>query len=77
MAHGVVARPDAGTPQGGPMSPGLATGYLHYGLDLWCEQRAKRYRQGEAYLTRFVDDVVVAFQYKRDAEHFDRTLKIR
>jgi hypothetical protein len=33
--------------------------------------------QGEAYLTRFVDDCVVAFQSKRDAEHFDRTLKSR
>jgi RNA-directed DNA polymerase len=77
MAHGVVARPDAGTPQGGPISPCLANVYLHYVLDLWFEKRAKRYMQGEAYLTRFVDDFVVAFQYKRDAEHFDRKLKIR
>ena len=77
MEHGVVARPDAGTPQGGPISPCLANVYLHYVLDLWFEKRAKRYLQGEAYLTRFVDDFVVAFQYKRDAEHFDRKLKIR
>ena len=28
MEHGVVARPEAGTPQGGPISPGLANGYL-------------------------------------------------
>ena len=77
MAHGVVARPEAGTPQGGPISPCLANAYLHYVLDLWFEKRAKRYRQGEAYLTRFVDDFVVAFQYKRDAENFDRKLKIR
>ena len=41
-------------------------------LDLWLEKRAKKDLQGEAYLTRFVDDFVVAFQYKRDAEHFDR-----
>jgi len=77
MAHGVIARPDAGTPQGGPISPGLANVYLHYVLDLWFEKRAKKYMQGEAYLTRFVDDFVVAFQYKRDAENFDRKLKIR
>lgn len=76
-AHGVVARPDAGTPQGGPISPGLAKASLHDVLDVWFEKRAKRSRQGEAYLTRCVDDFVVAFQYKRDAEHFDRQRKIR
>jgi RNA-directed DNA polymerase len=77
MEHGVVARPDAGTPQGGPISPCLANAYLHYVLDVWFEKRAKKEMQGEAYLTRFVDDFVVAFQYKRDAERFDRILKVR
>jgi RNA-directed DNA polymerase len=75
MAHGVVARPEAGTPQGGPISPCLANVYLHYVLDLWFEKRAKREMQGEAYLTRFVDDFVVVFQYRQDAENFDRMLK--
>lgn len=77
MEHGVVARPEAGTPQGGPISPCLANVYLHYVIDLWFEKRAKRHMQGEAYLTRFVDDFVGAFQYKRDAENFDRKLRIR
>ena len=77
MEHGVVARPAAGTPQGGPISPCLANVYLHDVIDLWFEKRGKRAMQGEAYLTRFVDDFVVAFQYKQDAEDFDRTLKRR
>lgn len=77
MEQGVVARPEAGTPQGGPISPGLANVYLHYVIDLWFEKRAKREMQGEAYLTRFVDDFVVAFQYKQDADNFDRMLKSR
>jgi RNA-directed DNA polymerase len=77
MEHGGIARPEAGTPQGGPLSPCLANVYLHYVLDLWFVKRAKKAMQGEAYLTRFVDDFVVAFQYKRAAEHFDRTLTRR
>ena len=59
------------------ISPCLANAYLHYVLDLWFEKRAKKDMQGEAYLTRFVDDFVVAFQYKRDAERFDRSLTER
>ena len=59
------------------LSPCLANAYLHYVLDLWFEKRAKRAMQGAVYLTRFVDDFVVALQYKRDAERFDRTLTIR
>lgn len=59
MEHGVVARPEAGTPQGGPISPCLANVYLHYVIDLWFEKRAKRHMQGEAYLTRFVDGTPV------------------
>lgn len=77
MENGVVARPQSGTPQGGPISPILANVYLHYALDLWFEKRVRREMQGEAYLTRFVDDFVVAFQYKRDAEKFDRKLRMR
>jgi RNA-directed DNA polymerase len=77
MEHGVVARPAAGTPQGGPISPCLANVYLHYVIDLWFEKRVKKALQGEAYLTRFVDDFVVAFQYKQDAEDFDHMLRER
>ena len=62
---------------GSVISPCHANVYLHYVLDLWFEKRAKQDLQGEAYLTRFVDDFVVAFQYKRDAEDFDRTLTHR
>lgn len=46
-------------------------------LDLWFEKRFKRYCQGEVYLTRFADDYVACFQYKRDAERFERGLKGR
>jgi RNA-directed DNA polymerase len=77
MEHGGVARPEAGTPPGGPSSPGRANVYLHDVIDLWFEKRAKRERQGEAYRTRFVDDCVVACQDRQAAENFDRRLKSR
>lgn len=77
MMEGVVVRMHEGSPQGGPISPVLSNIYLHYILDLWFEKKFKRRCQGEAYLTRFADDCVVCFQYKRDAEHFDRDLTER
>lgn len=66
----LVVRSEEGSPQGGPISPILANVYLHYALDLWFERRFRKTCQGEAYLTRFADDFVACFQYKRDAEHF-------
>ncbi len=72
MVQGVKIRQDSGTPQGGPVSCVLSNVYLHYALDLWFERKFKKWCQGEAYLIRFVDDFVTCFQYKRDAERFDR-----
>jgi hypothetical protein len=77
MEHGVGARPAAGTPHGGPRSPGLANGSLPYGIDRWVAQRGNRARQGEASWTRFVDEWVVACPEKQDAADFARTLKRR
>jgi RNA-directed DNA polymerase len=77
MRDGVVVRSEEGTPQGGPISPLLANVYLHFVLDLWFEKRVRPFCQGEAYLTRFADDFVVCFQYKRDAESFHQKLGLR
>lgn len=74
MVNGVVVQHESGTPQGGPISCVLANIYLHYVLDLWFEKKFKKWCQGEAYLTRFVDDFVACFQYKRDAERLNRIL---
>lgn len=77
MQGGVVTRTEEGTPQGGPISPVLANVYLHFVLDLWFEKKFRPLCQGEAYLTRFADDFVASFQYKRDAEAFHRKLSMR
>jgi group II intron reverse transcriptase/maturase len=77
MINGVVTRNEEGVPQGGPISPILANIYLHYALDLWFAKKFKSYAQGEAYLIRFADDYVACFQYKRDAEKFERYSRYR
>lgn len=77
MFEGTVTYPKSGTPQGGPISCILSNLYLHYVLDLWFEKVFKRSIQGEAYITRFVDDFVCCFQNREDAETFDKALKAR
>ena len=50
---------------------------LYHTLDLWFEKKIRPACQGEAYLTRFADDFVVNFQYRRDAEEFHKNLTDR
>lgn len=71
---GQVIHPVMGTPQGGVVSPVLANIYLHYALDEWFEEVVKEHSEGDAYLGRYADDFVCAFQYKRDALRFYRAL---
>jgi len=67
MEQGSVSYPDAGTPQGGVISPLLANVMLHEVLDVWfAEQVAPRLR-GRAKLVRFADDFVVICQHESDA----------
>jgi group II intron reverse transcriptase/maturase len=74
---GAKRKPQAGTPQGGVVSPILANIYLHYALDLWFEKVIKPQLQGRAMLVRYADDFVVAFQYKDEAERFYQELPER
>ena len=59
--------PEAGTPQGGVVSPLLANVYLHEVLDTWFEEEVRPRLRGRAFLVRFVDDVVIAFTEQGDA----------
>ncbi|MCP4700364.1 MAG: group II intron reverse transcriptase/maturase, partial [Gammaproteobacteria bacterium] len=67
---GKILHPETGTPQGGTVSPILANIYLHYVLDVWFEEVVKQHCKGAAYLCRFADDFVCAFQYETDAQRF-------
>jgi group II intron reverse transcriptase/maturase len=77
MEDGLVHASEEGTPQGSILSPLLSNIYLHYVLDLWFSRRVSRQGRGEAYYYRFADDFVACFQYKDDAESFQRHLKDR
>ena len=68
---------EKGTPQGGLISPILANIYLHYVLDLWFEKEIKKQSRGRVYIVRYADDLVCCFQYKEDAEDFNRALVSR
>jgi RNA-directed DNA polymerase len=59
--------PDAGTPQGGVISPILANIYLHEVLDVWFERDVKPRLRGRAFLVRFADDAVLCFEREDDA----------
>jgi group II intron reverse transcriptase/maturase len=74
---GQVVHPETGSPQGGIISPMLANIYLHYALDVWFADTVKAHCRGAAYLCRYADDFVCAFEYEDDAERFYRVLGAR
>jgi RNA-directed DNA polymerase len=67
LEEGSLSYPEAGTPQGGVISPLLANVYLHYVLDEWLEQEVKPRLRGRAFLIRYADDFVIGFTDGADA----------
>ena len=67
LEEGSVTFPEAGTPQGGVVSPLLANVYLHYVLDVWFEHQVKSCLKGRAFLIRYADDFVMGFTSEADA----------
>jgi len=56
MEEGELSFPEAGSPQGGVISPLLANLYLHSVLDEWFEQEVKPRLQGRTWMVRYADD---------------------
>jgi RNA-directed DNA polymerase len=67
MEEGRLYYPDAGTPQGGVISPLLSNVYLHEVLDSWWERDVRPRLWGRGSLYRFADDFVMVFEYEGDA----------
>jgi RNA-directed DNA polymerase len=67
LEDGRLSWPDAGTPQGGVISPLLANIYLHYVLDEWFAQVVQPCLRGRAFLIRYADDFVIGFTCEDDA----------
>ena len=77
MEDGSVSYPEAGTPQGGVVSPALSNVFLHYVLDLWFEQDVKPRLCERAFLVRYADDFVIGFRDQRDAQRVMEVLPKR
>jgi len=77
MESGELSYSEAGTPQGGVISPLLANVYLHEVLDAWFERNVKPRLQGRTMLVRYADDAVMLFSREEDARRVMEVLPKR
>jgi RNA-directed DNA polymerase len=68
---------ETGVGQGQVISPLLANIYLHYVLDEWFDREVKPRLRGQAWEVRYVDDFILCFQYREDAERVLAVLRQR
>lgn len=68
LEDGQVHYPQAGTPQGGVVSPILSNIFLHHVIDEWFTGEVRPRLSGPSTLVRFCDDFVMLFAHKQDAE---------
>ena len=74
MEEGMVHYPEAGTPQGGVISPILSNIYLHEVFDRWFAEVVQERMEGKVFAVRFADDLVIGFTHRRDAERVYRVI---
>jgi RNA-directed DNA polymerase len=77
MDAGSISYPEAGSPQGGVISPLLANLFLHYVLDVWFRQEVQPRLRGRAHLIRYADDFVILFRHEDDARRVMEVLPKR
>jgi group II intron reverse transcriptase/maturase len=67
LEEGRVTRPEAGTPQGGVISPLLANIYLHEVMDRWFRDEVQPRLAGGSFMVRYADDFLVVCEREDDA----------
>jgi len=77
MEAGNVSYPGAGSPQGGVVSPILSNVYLHEVMDKWFENQVRPRLRGRAHFVRYADDIVIACEWREDAERIMEVLPKR
>ena len=77
MEEGRVHHSEAGTPQGGVISPLLANVYLHEVVDRWFAEDVQPRLRGRARLVRYADDLVIVFADEHDARRAEKVLAKR
>src|SRR6266849_3928557 len=77
LEDGAWTQSEAGTPQGGSISPLAANLYMHYVFDLWVQRWRRTTARGDVVIVRYLDDFIVGFQYREDAEQFLSALRER
>jgi group II intron reverse transcriptase/maturase len=74
LEDGKQIQSEKGSPQGASVSPLAANLYLHYVFDLWAHQWRQRHGHGDVRLIRDVDDIVMGFEQREEAEQFQEAL---
>jgi RNA-directed DNA polymerase len=77
LEEGTWTPSERGTPQGGNISPVLSNLYMHYVFDLWAQRWRKTEARGEVIIVRYLDDFIVGFERREEAEQFLVVLRER
>jgi len=77
MENGKLSHPQAGSPQGGVISPLLSNIYLHGVLDSWFVEQVNPRLKGKAAMVRFADDALLMFESHEDMERVMEVLPKR
>jgi group II intron reverse transcriptase/maturase len=77
LEQGSLWYPEAGTPQGGVISPTLSNVYLHEVVDVWFAKDVKPRLKGQTFMIRWADDMVIGFTNEEDARRVMNVLPKR